>query len=70
MKVLVALEDRYGINEDKIQRTIIEEDVDETIDQVLLTVVKALQGHSFTIGTIQKYLNYDDDNFQVLQIGK
>ena len=60
MKVTFAIQD-----DNDVTVTSVQDNYAETIDDVLLTVVRGLLGHSFSKGLIQQYINYDPENFEV-----
>ena len=60
MKVTFTIQDDNDVTVTSVQDT-----GAETIDQVLLTVVRGLIGHTFTERLVQQYINYDPENFEV-----
>jgi hypothetical protein len=68
MRVKLVLTDEFGEYGEKMQQTVVTEDTDGTLDDVLMVIIRGLIGHSFTESTIQKYINYDPSNYQVCEI--
>lgn len=68
MRIKMTLHDDFGEFGEKIQETSVMEDSDGTLQDALLTVIKAFMGHGFSEELICQYINYDHSNYKINKI--